>query len=97
MTIIATFTKTETGYSGTVRTLTLNAEVILTPVENGKGRAPDFHVIAQEGIEIGCAWKRQSKSGNDYLSVRLDDPNFTAPIYANLIERDEKHLLIWNR
>ena len=66
-------------------------------VETSKGKAPDFRVVAEDGIEIGGAWKRKSKSGNVYLSVRLDDPSFTAPVYANLIERDGQHLLIWNR
>ena len=37
-------------------------------------------------IEIGGAWQREGKkSGNSYLSLRLDDPSFTAPVYANLI------------
>jgi len=97
MTTIATFTKTENGYTGEIRTLALNAKLTLTPAENSKGKAPDFQVLTKDGIEIGGAWKRKSKTGNAYLSVRLDDPSFTAPVYANLIERDGQHLLIWNR
>ena len=97
MTTIATFTKTENGYTGEIRTLALKSKVTLTPAEQAKGKAPDFRVLAQDGIEIGGAWKRKSKSGNAYLSVRLDDPSFTAPVYANLIERDGQHLLIWQR
>lgn len=97
MTTIATFTKTENGYQGGIRTLALNSKLTLSPADNSKGKAPDFRVMAEDGIEIGGAWKRKSKSGNAYLSVRLDDPSFTAPVYANLIERDGQHLLIWNR
>lgn len=97
MTTIATFTKTETGYTGEIRTLALKSKVTLTPVDQATDKAPDFRVIAQNGIEIGGAWQRTSKSGNAYLSVRLDDPSFIAPVYANLIERDGKHLLIWTR
>jgi len=97
MTTIATFTKTENGYQGEIRTLALNSKLTLSPADNSKGKAPDFRVMAEDGIEIGGAWKRKSKSGNAYLSVRLDDPSFTAPVYANLIERDGQHLLIWNR
>jgi len=97
MTTIATFTKTKDGYTGEIRTLALNSKLTLTPAEQAKGKAPDFRVLAQGGIEIGGAWKRKSKSGNAYLSVRLDDPSFTAPVYANLIERDGQHLLIWQR
>ncbi|MXP24438.1 DUF736 family protein [Altererythrobacter indicus] len=97
MTTIATFTKTENGYIGAIHTLALKSKLTLSPADNTKGKAPDFRVIAEDGIEIGGAWKRKSKSGNAYLSVRLDDPSFTAPVYANLVERDGQHLLIWNR
>jgi len=97
MTTIATFTKTENGYIGEIHTLALKSKLTLSPADNTKGKAPDFRVIAEDGIEIGGAWKRKSKSGNPYLSVRLDDPSFTAPVYANLVERDGQHLLIWNR
>ena len=35
----------------------------------------------------------------DYLSVKLDDPSFNAPIYANLFndEDGETFTLIWSR
>lgn len=97
MTTIATFRKTETGYIGEIQTLSLKSRITLIPTTSAKGRAPDFQVIAHDGIEIGGAWQRKSKNGNTYLSVRLDDPRFTAPVYANLVERDGQHLLIWNR
>ena len=47
--------------------------------------------------EIGAAWSKQSKRGRDYLSVKLDDPSFTGPIYANLVEDGETFALIWSR
>ena len=34
--------------------------------------------------EIGAAWSKESNEGRPYLSLKLDDPNFTAPIFANL-------------
>lgn len=97
MTTIATFTKTENGYSGEIRTLALKSKVTLTPTDNANDKAPDFRVVAQDGIEIGGAWKRESKNGNAYVSVCIDDPSFAAPVYANLIERDGQHLLVWSR
>lgn len=97
MTTIATFTKTDNGYTGEIRTLALTAKVTLKPADQTSGKAPDFRAITDGGIEIGGAWKRQSKNGNAYLSVRLDDPSFAAPVYANLVERDGRHLLIWQR
>ena len=49
--------------------------------------------------EIGAAWSKQSQEGRDYLSVKLDDPSFVAPIYANLFAEDdgENFSLIWTR
>ena len=38
-------------------------------------------------VELGAAWQKTAKdTERDYLSVKLDDPSFPAPIYATLIE-----------
>jgi len=48
--------------------------------------------------ELGAVWKKTSEGGRDYLSVKLDDPSFTAPIYANLIEAEDGTFnLLWSR
>ncbi|HQT90111.1 MAG TPA: DUF736 domain-containing protein, partial [Acidiphilium sp.] len=49
--------------------------------------------------EIGAAWSKRSNEGRDYLSVKLDDPSFNAPIYANLFDDEggEGYSLIWSR
>lgn len=50
--------------------------------------------------ELGAAWQKTAKeTERDYLSVKLDDPSFPAPIYATLIEVDgqEGLQLIWSR
>ena len=50
------------------------------------------------GVEIGAAWRRTSKDNRSYHSVKLDDPSFTAPIYANLFEGDDGECaLSWSR
>ena len=36
--------------------------------------------------EIGAAWSKRSNEGRDYLSLKLDDPSFNAPIFANLFD-----------
>jgi uncharacterized protein (DUF736 family) len=60
-------------------------------------KAPDLRVIVS-GVEIGAAWRRTSKDNRSYHSVKLDDPSFTAPIYANLFEGDDgQFALIWSR
>jgi uncharacterized protein (DUF736 family) len=54
---------------------------------------------APHKAEIGAAWSKRSSGGRDYLSVKLDDPSFTAPIYANLFDDEggETFTLIWSR
>jgi uncharacterized protein (DUF736 family) len=49
--------------------------------------------------EIGAAWTKTSKEGRDYLSIKLDDPSFNAPIFASLFtDEDGKTFnLIWSR
>ena len=44
-------------------------------------------------------WPKRSTEGRDYLSVKLDDPSFNAPIYANLFDDEgaETYTLIWSR
>ena len=32
------------------------------------------------------SWSKQSNEGRPYLSVKLDDPSSTAPIFANLFD-----------
>ena len=49
--------------------------------------------------EIGACWQKTSNEGRDYLSVKLDDPSFTAPIFANLFDDEDgkSYNLIWSR
>ncbi|GAB1714980.1 MAG: protein of unknown function DUF736 [Nitrobacter sp.] len=100
MATIGTFSRTENngGYNGSVKTLTLNVKSVkFVPVEGDNEKGPHFRVIAA-GTEFGAAWKKKSDKGNDYLSVKLDDPSFPAPIYASLVESEGEELaLIWSR
>jgi uncharacterized protein (DUF736 family) len=52
---------------------------------------------APHNVEIGAAWQRTSKDNAVYHSVKLDDPSFPAPIYANLVAVDEGYALVWSR
>ena len=83
---------------GALRTLTLNAKVKLVPNDKGSSEnAPDFRLQAA-GHDIGAAWNKTSEAGREYKSVTLDDPSFSAPVYARLIEgEDGTHDLIWSR
>ena len=99
MATIGTFTKTENGYTGSVKTLTLNVKAKITPAEGENERGPDFRIFAG-ATEFGAAWKKTAKeTQRDYLSVKLDDPSFPAPIYASLVEAEDGKgfNLIWSR
>jgi uncharacterized protein (DUF736 family) len=96
MATIGTFTKTNAGFTGSIQTVGLKAKVAITPVEKRGDSAPDYRVFVGK-VEIGAGWARTSKGGREFVSLKLDDPSFPAPIYANLIERDGQHELIWSR
>ena len=98
MATIGTFTKSENGYTGAVKTLALNVKARIAPAEKTNDKAPDFRVFAGQ-TEFGAAWKKRSSEGREYLSVKLDDPGFPAPIYASLVEveGEEGLSLIWSR
>ena len=97
MSNIGTFTKQEDGFVGTLRTLAFNAKLKIVPVAKDNDKGPDYRVLAG-ATEIGAAWKRQSKANKTYLSVRLDDPSFPAPVDARLVDSaDGSATLFWTR
>ena len=96
MAIIGNFTKQDGAFAGSITTLTLKAKVSISPVEKTGEKAPDFRVYAGT-TEIGAAWSATSKEGNAYLSVKLDEPSFPAPILCRLVEIDKGHALVWTR
>lgn len=98
---IGTFTKTKTGFSGRVRTLALDVELTIRPVEKSDAEnAPDHRIFTADDREVGAAWSRSGEKAGDYLSITLDDPTFTQPLRAALFqsEADAKVWnLMWNR
>ena len=99
MASIGTFAATDHGYTGSIRTLTLNVKARISPVESPSEKGPQYRVFAGN-VEFGAAWHKVSQDGNrGYLSVKLDDPSFPAPIYATLAETDgcDGFHLIWSR
>lgn len=98
MAIIGTFTSDDNGFSGTIRTLTLNVKAVIVPSDKDSDKSPDFRLFSAK-VEFGAAWKKTSREGRDYLSVKLDDPSFPAPVYATLVETDAagEYALIWSR
>ena len=100
MATIGSFTSTDNGFTGSIRTLTLNVKARFQRVDNPSDKGPHYRIYAAGNVELGAAWqKRSEQTDRDYLSVKLDDPSFPAPIYASLvkIEGDEGFTLIWSR
>jgi uncharacterized protein (DUF736 family) len=99
MATIGTFTAADNGYTGSVKTLTLNVKAKFVATDKDNDKAPDYRIIAG-ATEFGAAWKKTAQnSEREYLSVKLDDPTFPAPIYASLVrgEGDDSFVLIWSR
>jgi uncharacterized protein (DUF736 family) len=95
---IGSFTRSEDGtLNGTIKTLTLDLKARFVPVDaNTNDKAPALRLLAGS-TEIGAAWRRISKDNTTYHAVKLDDPFFPAPVYANLVDRDGSLALVWSR
>lgn len=97
---IGNFTRTATGFKGEIITMSVQQKNVRITAETDQTseNAPSHRVFVGRA-EIGAAWSKQSQEGRDYLSVKLDDPSFPAPIYANLFAEDdgETFSLVWTR
>ena len=101
MATIGTFKKTGNNeFVGEIVTLSVQARNVRIVPENSRAteNAPSHRVFVGRA-EIGAAWSKRSNEGRDYLGLKLDDPSFTAPIFANLFddEEGEGYSLIWSR
>lgn len=101
---IGEFIREPTGFTGRLRTLTLDAEIVIRPEEPSDAEnAPDHRVHLgpdADGPEIGAAWTRTGEKAGEYLSVQLDDPAFGQPIRARLFQNGKdatSWTLHWSR
>ena len=89
MATIGTFKKVGNDFQGEIITLSLQAKGVRIVAESNRANenAPSHRAYAG-WAEIG-----------DYLSLKLDDPSFNAPIYANLFDDEggEGYTLLWSR
>ena len=98
---IGTFSATDDGYVGTIRTMTINVKTkFVLNEKKDSDKSPDYRIFAG-GAELGAAWRQEGK-GEDakpFLNVQLDDPSFAAPIRAAFFENEEGEggVLVWSR
>ena len=100
MATIGTFKKSGTELQGEIVTLSVQTKnVRIVPELNRASENAPSHRIFVGRAEIGAAWSKRSAEDRDYLSVKLDDPSFNAPIYANLFDDEDADgfTLIWSR
>ncbi len=97
---IGSFKKVGNEFLGEIVTLSVQAKnVRLVPETNrSNDNAPSYRAYVGRA-EIGAIWSKRSNEGRDYLSLKLDDPSFNAPIFANLFDDEdgEGYTLIWSR
>jgi uncharacterized protein (DUF736 family) len=97
---IGSFKKVGGEFQGEIVTLSVQTKnVRIVPETNRANDNAPSHRVFVGRAEIGAAWSKRSTEGRDYLSVKLDDPSFNAPIYANLFDDEDGdgHTLIWSR
>lgn len=101
---IGQFARTPDGYVGRVCTLNLDVKLRIVLAEPSEAEnAPAYRILLGGEVhapEVGAAWKHTGEKSGPYLSLVIDDPSFTQPIRANLVQssRDEDtYLLLWSR
>jgi len=97
---IGSFKKVGNEFQGEIVTLSVQTKgVRIVPEASRSGDNTPSHRVYVRRVEIGAGWSKRSNEGRDYLSVKLDDPSFNAPIYANLFadEDGDGFTLIWSR
>lgn len=98
MTTIGTFKKVGDGFQGSITTLSVQCgNVRFEANDERTDKAPDYRIFAGDA-EIGAAWQKVGQNDRPYLSCKLDDPSFTAPIYPSLFdEGDGRFTMRWSR
>jgi uncharacterized protein (DUF736 family) len=99
MAVIGIFKQEKDGYSGSIRTLSVDARVrIVANDRRSNSNAPEYRVFIGQ-MEVGAAWRKPARENGPYLSVRIDDPSFPEPMRAALLEQPQDGVfrLLWRR
>ncbi|TCA32887.1 DUF736 domain-containing protein [Rhizobium leguminosarum bv. viciae] len=98
MATLGKFTKENGAYEGVIESITCAAlPARITPLRSKpNSEAPDYRVYRGKA-EVGAAWKKKTRAGEQYLVVTLDDPAFAQPIQCRLAKSDDEYVLYWTR
>ncbi|WAX93453.1 DUF736 domain-containing protein [Aminobacter sp. NyZ550] len=89
---IGQFIRTETGYSGQLRSFGIDEHLVIIPAApSAVKNAPDYraHLDSEGGPDVGPAWKDSSEQAGEFLSLKLDGPIFPFPIRARLFQSND--------
>lgn len=89
---IGHFVRTQLGYAGRLRTLSLNLPLVFVPADDSDvENAPDYRIRVgdEDGVEVGAGWIQSGDRAGTYVSVLLDDPSLGQPIRARLFQSDK--------
>ena len=92
MSQIGQFTRGKSNFIGRIRTVSLDIELVIVPVEpSDTENAPDYrvHIENDDGPEAGAGWKRIGERAGEYIALVIDDPSLPQPIRANLFRDDD--------
>lgn len=90
------------SFKGSLRTLSVNADIAIVPNPGKSGEQPDYRVLAG-GVELGGGWRRTGEvSQREYIRLAMSAPELGArTLYANLgraagQDDDDAFAIIWN-
>jgi uncharacterized protein (DUF736 family) len=90
------------SFKGSIRTLSVNAEVQIVPNRGKSGDQPDYRVLSS-GVELGGGWVRTGDVSNrEYVRLAMSAPELgSRTLYANLgraagQDDDDVYAIIWN-
>lgn len=87
---------------GSIKTLSVNAEIQIIPNRGKTGEQPDYRVLAGS-VELGGGWIRTGEvSCREYVRLAMSAPELgPRTLYANLgraagQDDDDAYAIIWN-
>lgn len=90
------------SFKGSIRTLSVNAEVVILPNRGKSGEQPDYRVLSG-GVELGGGWIRTGEvSQCEYVRLAMSAPELgNRTLYANLgraagQDDNDTYAIIWN-